>query len=309
MFNKEIKERYVEYKNDAIIIGEVFLINLFNKVAPFEEKLNKDVCNFTYYEIVDMYKTINVQAINYLYVINNSLSLYTQWCIGENLVNDCQNHFGEVKRATLSECINTIYNEKRIVSREELLDWCNQLPNPSDAFCLIALFDGLEGRRYYSEIANARIEDLDGSSFHTFDGRTIHVSDAFIYYAKQSRAEEYYYSITNNMSRKAPLEDNGTIIKIQMNAKKDDPKNNGRRVYNKIIRSLSYLGVGDYVTPNSIIDSGMIDFINMRCKEIGIKANEYIRSSYINEVNKQFSKQITKVREKYFIDDFKDFLV
>ena len=89
MFNKEIKERYVEYKNDAIIIGEVFPINLFNKVAPFEEKLNKDVCNFTYYEIVDMYKTINVQAINYLYIINNSLSLYTQWCIGENLVNDC----------------------------------------------------------------------------------------------------------------------------------------------------------------------------------------------------------------------------
>ena len=94
-----------------------------------------------------------------------------------------------------------------------------------------------------------------------------------------------------------------------MNAKKDDPKNNGRRVYNKIIRSLSYLGVGDYVTPNSIIDSGMIDFINRRCKEIGIKASEYIRSSYIDEVNKQFSKQITKVREKYFIDDFKDFLV
>lgn len=309
MFNAEIKERYIEYKNDAIIIGKDFLINLFNKTKPFEEKLNKDICNFTYYEIVNFYKTINVRAINYLYVINNSLSLYTQWCISENLVSDCQNHFNEVKRNTLMDCINITYNVKRIITRNELLEYCKQLPNPSDAFVLVALFDGLEGKRYYSEIANARIENLEGNIFHTSDGRTINVSDAFIYYAEQSKKEEYYYSMTNTRSRKVQYEDDGTIIKRYVNASLTDTKNNGRRIYNKIIRSLDYLGLSDYVTPNSIIDSGMIDFINRRCKELGINANNYLRSNYINEVNAQFSKQITSVRVKYFLDDFKDFLV
>lgn len=309
MFNIDIKRRYIDYKNESIIIGKDFLINIFNKTEQFEERLNKDIYDFTYYEIINFYKTINVRAINYLYMINNSLSLYTQWCISENLVRDCQNHFNEVKRETLLDCINTTYNIKRIITRNELLEYCKQLPNPSDAFVLIALFDGLEGRRYYSEIANARLEDLDGDRFHTFDGRTIKVSDAFIYYAKQSKEEEYYYSMTNNRSRKVQFLDDGTIVKRYVNVMLNDTKNNGRRIYNKIIRSLDYLGVGDYMSPNSIIDSGMIDFINRRCRELNINANEYLRSDYIDEVNAQFSKQITRVRVKYFLDEFKSFLV
>ena len=97
MFNAEYKERFIIEKNNESIIPKGYLEHQFKRVAEMENKLNKDVSNFTYYDIIEYYKMLNTHSIEYLAVLNSQFSLYTQWCLQQNLVNDGQNHFLEMR--------------------------------------------------------------------------------------------------------------------------------------------------------------------------------------------------------------------
>jgi hypothetical protein len=55
-----------------------------------------------------------------------------------------------------------------------------------------------------------------------------------------------------------------------------------------------YLGVGSYMSPNSIVESGKLHMIKKRAKELGITPKEYLYSEYIKEVETQFGCTITR---------------
>ena len=95
MYNDTIKTRYIQEKSSTTNMPNGYLARMFNKTDSFESKLDKDISNFTVYEIEDLYKTLNIKSVEYLTVLHSHLSLYTQWCMQQNLVLDCQNHFAE----------------------------------------------------------------------------------------------------------------------------------------------------------------------------------------------------------------------
>ena len=155
MYNENIKQRYIEYKTNLTIIPNGYLERLFDKTKQFEIELNKDVCNFTYYEIMNMYKTWNENSYETLQVTNSHLSLYTQWCIEQSLVADAQNHFLEFSKDIFMSCVNNIINDKKIVTREQVLSWFKDLNNVSDRFMFLALFEGIKGEQY-KELTNLK---------------------------------------------------------------------------------------------------------------------------------------------------------
>ena len=73
-----------------------------------EEKLNKDLCMFTFVDISNMYKLWNISSANTLSTINTVFISYTTFCINRGLVRDCQNHFQEFKRDELNACLNKL---------------------------------------------------------------------------------------------------------------------------------------------------------------------------------------------------------
>lgn len=314
MFNNNIKQRYIDYKNNSVVISNTYLLNVFNKCFNYETELNKDLCNFTHYEILNMYKTWNISALDYLYVINNTLALYTDWCIMQNLVIDFQNHYKEISRHILSdECINKIYQEKKIISREELYEWCSMMRNPSDAFVLIALFDGLEGSNY-TELANAVVANInEEKQIYSLPRGDIKISHTFIKYAFEAVAEQTYYGITGAGERQMPLAVSDLIVKPYINTSPDiTDVRKGRNIYNRLARIFKYLDVYEWMTARALIDSGRIDFINRRCKELNVSVETYLRQNNhagLKELNYQFYRPLKDLRISLFCRDYKSLLI
>lgn len=288
MYNQELKERYRKEKESYTTVATYYFNALFKKVAPFEEELDKDISNFTTYEIINMYKTLSIMSLDTISAMNSNLSMYTQWCIQQNLVTDYQNHFLEINREMMTSFVNKLAMDRKVVSREQIIDWCQQLPNPSDSFCLLALFEGIKGNGYI-EIANAKIDDFKDGVFISCEGRQIKVSNTLVSYAELSNETLDYQSITKTMTHALTCEDNGRIIKNYPNTRAaDTPPILRRRIQTKLVRIFNFLGIIDWMNGNDIRMSGIIEMVNLRSKELNISSKEYVYGVGINEIKKQY---------------------
>ena len=305
MFNKELKERYIQEKSESVTLPSHYLECQFNKVEKTEQELNKDVCDFTAYEIIEYYKILNISSLESLAVMNSHFSMYTQWCLQNNIVKDNQNHFLEIDLEQIKKCINKIMFKKKIVSREQIISWCDQLPNPKDQLVILGLFEGMKGKDF-SDFVNLRPQDVHGNKLKLFDGRELIVSNKLLKYIKESIKETIYYSSSGGQQKVMPLVDKGYVIKSYPNTKEGTSAfAKGRIIYNSISRSLNYVGVLDFMSANSIFESGKIDMIKRRSKELGISAKNYVYSSHIKEVEKKYNCKI--VRSVFWIK-YEDYL-
>ena len=306
MYNQKLKERYRKEKESYTTVSAYYFSSLFKRTEPFEEELDKDASNFTTYEIINMYKTLAIMSLDTIATMNSNLSMYTQWCIQENLVNDYQNHYLEITRDMMASFVNKLAMDKKVVSREQVLDWCQQLPNPSDSFCLLGLFEGIRGGGYL-EIALAKIEDFHDNIFTAYNGREIKVSSTLIEYAKQSNETIEYQSISRNMEKEVNLIENGRIIKDYPNVRRTESLPVlRRRTQSRLARIFDYMGILEYMNGNDIRMSGVIEMINSRCKELGINGKDYIYGIGIEEIKKQYD---FKVVSSVFMDKFGEYLV
>lgn len=307
MYNNEIKERYIIEKESTTSVPKGFLLKQFNKAQTFETSEGKDLCNFTKHEILNMYKTFNTSSLNFLTVINSHFSLYTQWCLYQNLVDDCQNHFAEIQRDNLTLCINMLGIKKATITRNVLRNWIQQMPNPADAFIMIALFEGIKGKEF-CEIVNLKMSDFDGNKVKLCTGRELVVSDELVNLAAISDQTYEYYSISGKGEKIVKLNDENLIIKNYPNVEPiTDTFQIGRRIYRRLLRSYDYLGVSAWMKPNSLVESGKIDYINRRSKELGMTAREYLFSPYVKEVEDRYGYDMSRLKLS-FLSKYEDFL-
>ena len=306
MYNQELKERYRKEKESYTTVSTYYFSSLFKRTEPFEESLNKDISNFTTYEIINMYKTLAIMSLDTIATMNSNLSMYTQWCIQENLVNDYQNHFLEIDRDMMVSFVNKLAMDKKIVSRKQIIEWCQQLPNPSDSFCLLGLFEGIRGGGYL-ELAFAKIEDFHDNTFIAYNGREIKVSSTLIEYAEQSNETLDYQSISKTMVKEVTLSENGRIIKDYPNVRRSESLPVlRRRTQSRLARIFNYIGILEYMNGNDIRMSGIVEMSNNRSKELGISGKEYIYGIGIEEIKKQYD---FKVVPSMFMDKFGEYLV
>lgn len=308
MYNETIKKRYIQEKESTTNTPVGYLTRQFNKSKSFEQRLNKDISNFTVYEIEDFYKTLNMTSAESLTVLNSHLSLYTQWCLQQNLVSDCQNHFAEIVSSSLIDYINTFALKKSVITRETLYEWIDDFVNPSDAFIMLALFEGIEGENY-CELFNLKMSDFDGNKVKLCTGRELTVSSKLVSLAEKSNEEMVYYSVASNGSRKFPFLDEDLIIKNYPNCRSDEAYQKGKRIYGRVKRNFEVIGIDKYMKPRSLFDSGKIDYINSRCKELEITAREFIYTpEYAEEVRYRFGYDLHRLRVS-FIKKYGDYLV
>jgi len=310
LYNDEIKQRYIEKKESETIISEGSLQNLFNKTMEFEERLGKDVSCFTYYEIEEMYKTWNSSSFNTLQVQHSNLTMYTDWCINNSLVVDFQNHFREFNKNTLTNCLNLVIFNSRIFSREQVLEWCSDVytKNPSDAFILLALFEGIRGDKY-SDIANLKMSDFNADELTVrlpYNKKKVKISQQLYNYAKKADETLFYRSLLSNAE--LPLLDDDLIIKNKYNAIMGaDEKNRNRRVEKRVKQMAEYFGLDNILTTKALIESGVLCYVIQKCKETGLEAYECIKK-YGEEIENQFDYKIIRTNRK-FCDRFKEYLV
>lgn len=188
MYNEKRKEDYIEYKNSIkTSIGS--LRSFFRRAGMEEEKLGKDLCEWSAKEIVSYCKSLNNSKINTLLSLVNGFSLYTDWCIENNLSICGQNHYYEVDPQTLvKECLYKEEIRRHIISRETLLSEITGLLNYSDKFLILGTFEGLTTK----ELSEAKAKDLHGNTFTT-SSRVIEVSDELKEIIEKTKGEDVRY--------------------------------------------------------------------------------------------------------------------
>lgn len=293
IYNKELKLQYIKEKNQEAVLPSNYLENQFFKVSEMEREIDKDVSNFTVYEIIEYFKLLNLTSLESLKVMNSEFSMYTQWCLQKSLVVDNQNHFLEITNDILADCLNKAILNMKIISRDTILSWTDQLPNPKDQFVLLGLFEGLKGKDF-CELAKLREQDIDDNIAHLCTNRDIELSDKLLNIIEECIKEDKYYSITGAGTKVTTLVDNGYIIKDYPNARDDvSDFQIGRKIYNGITRTLNYFDVLKFMSANSIAEAGKLYMIKERAKELGISNKDYIYS-HISEVEKRFNCRIVK---------------
>ena len=106
LYNEKIKNMFVEKKQSESNIPKEYLLNMFRKASEYEYESEKDICDWTSYDIIEYYKMINTASLDVLFCLNSVFSQYTQFCIENNLVKDNQNHYLECNYEILKGCIN-----------------------------------------------------------------------------------------------------------------------------------------------------------------------------------------------------------
>lgn len=292
-YNEELKRRYVKEKEKLLAVSSNYIDVQFRKTSEQEYELDKDVSNWTIYEIVEFYKILNMTSYESLLCLNSTLSQYTQFCLENSLVKDNQNHFLECTKDVLAGCINKAILDKKIVERETILKWIEELPNPKDQFILLSLFEYGKSKDF-KDIVYAKPRDVDGNELRLED-RTVEISDNLRNIIDNCVEEKFYYSISGKGTKIMPLVDYGYIVKSYPNQNiglSDFQK--GRNIYITCQRIFDYLGVRQWMTPNAIVESGKIYMVRERAKELGLSPMDYIYSEHIKEVEEQFGCTIVR---------------
>lgn len=292
-YNEELKKRYIKEKEKTLGISSNYIDVQFRKAAEFEHELNKDLSNWTVYEIVEFYKILNIATFESLLCLNSSLSQYTQFCLENNLVKDNQNHYLECTADIIKGCVNKAILEKKIIDRETVLKWINELPNPKDQFILLGLFEFGKSKDF-QDFVYARKEHLNGNSLQ-LSSRTVEITERLVNIIDDCETETKYYSITGENKKVVDLVDYGYIIKSYPNQNMGlGDYQKGRNIYISCQRTFKYLGVGEWMSPNAVVESGKLHMIRERSKELNMSMMNYIYSDHIKEVEMQFGCTISR---------------
>lgn len=308
-YNEEQKKKYLKEKEKEKK-SKSFLASAsvqLRKVSDMECELDKDVSNWTIYEITEYYKLLNMTSFDSLRVVNNMLSLYTQFCLQDNFVKDNQNHFLECTPEVLSSCLNKAILNKKIVSRETILQWIDKLPNAKDQFILLSLFEYGKSKNFI-DIVNVKQSDCDKENHTlTLSNRTVNISDELIDIIEKCECQKVYYSMSDKNKKTMPLVDNGFIIKEYPNTGEVvSAFQKGRNIYVGCQRIFDYLGIGQWMTTNDISESGKVYMIKKEAELLNITPKEYLYSQNIRKVEEQFGCEI---RARDYIKKYKEYLV
>lgn len=291
-YNKEQKKRYISQKEEQISVPSNYIDVQFRKASEYEYELDKDICNWTVYDIIEYYKLLSMSSFESLLCLNSTFSQYTQFCLENNLVKDNQNHYLECTKEVLAGCISKAIFEKKIVDRETVLRWVDELPNPKDQFILLSLFEYGKSKDF-KDIVNVKAEDVNKNELKLSD-RSVQISYELTSIIEQCIETNVYYSISGKNKKVMPLVDHGYIVKSYPNQNiylSEFQK--GRNIYITCQRIFDYLGI-EWMSPNSISEAGKLYLIKERAKELNITPIQYVYSEHIKEVEMQFGCSITR---------------
>ena len=297
--NEDRKKRWLAKKNTEVISAEGYYDTKIKNTEKFEDMFKKDLCEFTASEIISMYKTMNTYSPSTIYINNGIYADYTAWCINEGFVPDSQNHFLEITRNMCNDYVNKVAFDKRIVSREEVLDWCRDCWNEADKYLLLGLFEGIKGN-HFIDFTDTGVDDIEGNVINLASGRKLEFSDELIRFAHNSAEEKVWTSYTSE--RNIPLNGGDEIIRFSANARTYQTLNKARRILQRSKFIFDHLGIREFMSMNSIRISGMIYFINTNAKKLDMGSYDYI-VSHTKEIENRY------MPTNGFYCKYKDYLV
>lgn len=271
MYNSELKEQYIEFSKERNLILTNIMYRYFDKVEPKEIELGKDCSEFTVEEIIDFYKSLYSSSYETLNNIASQFKIYASFCLSKNLLRDNQNHYNEITKQMIYSCINQGLWNAKILMYEDVLSIVEFIPNPSDQFLVLALFDGICGENM-EELVNIKLSDFKDDVVNLCSGRKIKVSPKTLYYA--SKAEQDYVYVTvrdgETVNEKPFKPEPDYIFKMLCN----QSTRNSSNLRSKL-RRIKEQNQCDALSAKSLLESGRIYHILKDAKNMDINPENY----------------------------------
>ena len=302
IYNEEQKYRYLNSLN-LNSFPPHYWDNFLTKLHSVESIKGKDACNFNKFEIQEMYKYLNYMTFESLFIDNNNLRNYTNWCMTQGLVIDGINHYKDFDGEELMSCVNLQQVHNPILTRDEVLAGIKEVQNDRDRFIILGLFEGIRGKKF-EDLVMLRLSDIDGLTAHLYSGKTVEISQTLYDIAKAAvDAEEY------NVVRKNPVPMyGGRIIKVlgkRYYAGYDYM--NEQNLYRVVERCIDEIGWSDRVSTNSIFVSGAIHMVKELAKQENISSLEVVEDDKLfRKVCDRYDINIVTRRRFYY--KYKDLL-
>ena len=302
VYNIEQKNRYLKTLN-INSFPPYYWDNFLTRLHSYESIKQKDACDFNKFEIQEMYKFLNYMSFESLFIDNNNLKNYTNWCMTQGLVTDGINHYKDFDGEELMRCVNLQQVQNSILTRDEVLTGIQQLQNDRDRFIILALFEGIRGKRF-EDLVMLKMSDIDGLTAHLQSGKIVEISQRLLSLAEASvDAEEYI------VARKPPVPIYGDKI-VKVLGKRyfsGFDYMNEQNLYRVVERCIDEIGWSGRVSTNSIFVSGAIHMVKELAKEHSISSLDVVEDNNIfKKVCDRYDISIITRRRFYY--KYKDLL-
>ena len=282
LFNPDRKNRFLneEYPNESTRNTYTSLLVNINK---FEVEKEKDVCDFSLSEAVELLIGLKKKTFNSLNVAHTILVRYADWCVHDAKCSKTFiNSFKLIDKEDLKKYTHQIALRHSYISREKLYsDVVNQLYNYVDKAIPLLFFEGAKGRSHgdhtFEEIRNLRGRDLIpefNKIILTRDNgeqRTIDVDPRTMDILVTASKETNYFKLNGEAKGRfavMPLAQSEYIIRMMDCERSEGTKITANSINTRFKKFREWTGV-KFLNPTLVFQSGMLEKCEEKEKEVG----------------------------------------
>lgn len=276
---------------------------LFRKTKPFEEEINKDLCEMNRDELKNLWIGVDARSYMTLQGFKNNVKNYIDFAINHNYNETGINWANSFNSDELKDCIGKIWIENQIITRDDLENIRERCENDQDAAIFYLLFEGVWGEGM-EELINLKKTDIDKANNKLklrktdkttgeLDERIIDVSPECIDTVVGAADEDEYIGNNGNINKRTQmtsvreLVDSDYVLRSTLTKRKSFIDNDFTSMQTiskrlKIIKNAisddehNYL----FLNPSNIRISGMIDYAIRYMEEKKIKPDNLTMKDY-----------------------------
>nr|WP_170311655.1 hypothetical protein [Vallitalea okinawensis] len=292
-YNENIKYHFLQetYDNKEDNINTVgFYARILERIGSREKKLNKDLYQFTYSEIITFLRSLNYKSRDTLNGVLSIIVGYTDFCLKHNYKSKGELNIARfnISSKDLDELVDAMNQKWRFIySHYELEELIKKYAvNAQDAVIYALIFEGLKGDDF-SEVRNLKKSDVNidnhtirlnrDFTIYNTDGKIIgkenkeidiEVSDFTMDIILDAIDQTDYMTVnlkstdlkrTNKYEAKT-LSDTDYVLRVSGTTKPNKPV--GKAVLNRRTKQVAELAEKPSITPTTIHFSGASSYVN-----------------------------------------------
>lgn len=271
--------------------------------AEKEYELEKDVFEFTYDELGELWSSFKAKSYTTLQSMKSVVGLYVQHAINEGYSKTQINLVNAYKPKDMRKYVNKFWEKNKIFTRDEIYSIVSHYENPQDVVAFALIFEGAWGNNM-EELTNLEVNDVNYNTkeiklkqsipnTNKYSERIIKVSEECmdIIFEASNQTEYYPHIKTKKYGADIELYDvNITPYVIRNLITKFNPDINNDKVSHQVIRQrmqkIKNSEVdnknfrANYINPTNIRLSGMVEFVKKYMKKHSKHAKDLTPEEY-----------------------------
>jgi len=294
LFNPDQKNRFLneEYPNEST---RSTYTSLLVSTSKFEVEKQKDLCDFSYSDVVDLMIGLKKKTPKSLDVAQTIITKYVDWCLAEEYSKTGINAFKLLTKEDLKKFVHQVAQKHSYFARDRLFtEVIDRLYNYVDKAMVALLFEGARGRSIvdhtFEELRNLKDTDINPEinvitvTRDNGEERDIKVSQKTMDILVAATKETEYHKLNGEGKGRfaiRPLKQTPYILRTLDVEFSDGDKITSSCIVTRFTKFREYTGI-KFLNPTLVFQSGLLERCEEKEKEKGELQNEDFRQIYLN---------------------------